>query len=42
MSTAVVNTTPVEKTAIVGLLALVSVALAIWAKRRRGGGSEYT
>ncbi|MGB5924636.1 MAG: C1 family peptidase [Dehalococcoidia bacterium] len=42
MSTAVVNTTPVEKTAIAGLVVLVSVALAIWAKRRRGGGSEYT
>jgi hypothetical protein len=42
MSTVAVNTTPAEKAAIVGLLALVSVALAIWAKRRRGRGPEYT
>jgi alpha-tubulin suppressor-like RCC1 family protein len=42
MSTVAVNTTPAEKTAIVGLLALVSVALAIWAKRRRGRGPEHT
>ena len=33
---------PVEKTAIIGLLALVSVALAVWATRLRGstGGSD--
>ena len=42
MSTVAVNTTSVEKTAIVGLLALVSVALAVWAMRRRGRGPEYT
>jgi parallel beta-helix repeat protein len=42
MSTVVVNTTPAEKAAIVGLLVLVSVALAVWAKRRRGRGPEYT
>jgi hypothetical protein len=42
MSTVVVNTTPAEKLAIVGLLALVSVAVAIWATRRRGRGSEYS
>jgi alpha-tubulin suppressor-like RCC1 family protein len=42
MSTVAVNTTPAEKAAIVGLVALVSVALAIWAKRRRGRGPEYT
>jgi len=42
MSTITVNTTPVEKMAIVGLLVLVSVALAIWATRRRGRGPQYT
>jgi C1A family cysteine protease len=41
MSTVVVNTTPAEKIAIIGLLVLVSVAVAIWAKRRRGRGPEY-
>jgi hypothetical protein len=42
MSTVAVNTTPVEKTAIVSSLVLVSVALAVWAIRRRGRGPEYT
>jgi hypothetical protein len=42
MSTVAVNTTPVEKTAIVGSLVLVSVALAVWAIRRRGRCPEYT
>jgi hypothetical protein len=42
MSTIAVNTTPVEKMVIVGLLVLVSVALAIWATRRRGRGPQYT
>jgi len=42
MSAIAVNTTPAEKTAIVGLLVLVSVALAVWATRRRGRGPEYT
>jgi polyhydroxybutyrate depolymerase len=42
MSTIAVNTTPTEKTAIIGLLALVSAALAIWVTRRRGRGPEYT
>ena len=42
MSAMVVNTTPVEKTAILGLLVLVSVAVAIWATRRRGGDPQYT
>jgi hypothetical protein len=42
MATVSVNTTVAEKIAIVGLLALVSVALAIWATRRRGRGPEYT
>jgi alpha-tubulin suppressor-like RCC1 family protein len=36
MSTVVVNTTPAEKMAISGLLALVSATLAVWATRRRG------
>jgi hypothetical protein len=35
MSTVVVNTTPTEKASIAGLLALVSVALAVWITRRR-------
>jgi len=42
MSTVIVNTTPAEKTAILGLLVLVSVAPAVWATKRRGRGSEYT
>jgi len=42
MSTVAVNTSPAEKTAIAGLLVLVSVALAVRAKRRRGRGPEYT
>jgi len=41
MSTVAVNTTPAEKMAIVGLLVLVSVALTVWAMRRRGRGSGY-
>jgi hypothetical protein len=36
MSTVAINTTPTEKIAIIGLLALVSAALAVWATRRRG------
>jgi hypothetical protein len=42
VSTVAVNTTSTEKTAIVDLLVLVSVALAIWADRRRGRGPQYT
>jgi len=42
MSIVIVNTSPAEKAAIVGLLALVSVALAVWAMRRRGRGPQYT
>ncbi len=42
MSTVVVNTTPAEKMAIAGLPVLVSVALALWAARRRSRGPEYT
>ena len=41
MSTVAVNTTPAEKAVIIGLLVLVSVALAVWAKRRRDRGTEY-
>jgi Leucine-rich repeat (LRR) protein len=41
MSTVAVNTTPVEKMAILGLLTLVSVAVAIWATRRRRTGPQY-
>ena len=40
MSTVVVNTTPAEKIGVVGLLVLVSVALVVWAKRRRGKLAE--
>jgi len=42
MSAVAVNTSQAEKIAILGLLVLVSVALAIWATRRRGNGPEYT
>jgi hypothetical protein len=42
MSAIAVNTTPAEKMAIIGLLALIAVALAVWAKRRLGRGPEYT
>jgi len=42
MSVVAVNTTPAEKATIVGLLLLVSVALAVWVTRRRGRGPQYT
>ncbi|MGB5924924.1 MAG: CFI-box-CTERM domain-containing protein [Dehalococcoidia bacterium] len=42
MSAAAVKATPADKIAIVGLLVLVSVALAIWAAKRRGRGPECT
>ena len=42
MSTVVVNTTPAEKIAIVGLLVLASLAVAIWEVRRRHRGTEHT
>jgi len=38
MSTVAVNMTSAENVAIVGSLALVSVALAVWLRRRRGKG----
>jgi hypothetical protein len=41
MSTIAVNTSPAEKATIVGLLVLSSVALAVWATRRRHKGSQY-
>jgi len=40
VSAVAVNTTPIEKMAIICLLVLVSVAVAIWAARRRGGEAE--
>jgi hypothetical protein len=42
MITIVINTTPVEKAAIVGLLMLVSMALAVWITKQRGRDPEYT
>jgi hypothetical protein len=42
MSTIAVNMAPAEKAAIVGLLVLVSVALAVWATRRRGRSPRHT
>ncbi len=38
MAKVAVNTTSAQKTAIVGSLVLVSVALAVWLSRRRGKG----
>jgi len=42
LSTIAVHTSPAEKIAIMGLLALVSMAMAIWATRRRGRGPQHT
>jgi hypothetical protein len=42
MATVSINTTGVEKIAIVGMMALVSVALAVWATRRRTRKPYYT
>jgi hypothetical protein len=42
MSTVAVHTSPVEKIAIISLLVLVSMAVAIWATRRRDKGPEHT
>jgi len=42
MSSVAVSATPVEKMVMIGLLALVSAAVAVWATRRRGRGPEYT
>jgi len=42
MSAVAINTSLAQKAAIVGLLVLLSVALAVWATKRRGRGPEYT
>jgi outer membrane protein assembly factor BamB len=42
MSTIAVHTTWAEKMAIVGSLVLTSVAVTVWATRRRRRGSQYT
>jgi hypothetical protein len=42
MSTIAVNATLAENIAIIGLLALVSVAVVTWAARRQGRGPQYT
>jgi hypothetical protein len=42
ISTLVVTTTPTENVAIIGFLVLVSVAMAIWAARRRGKSPGHT
>jgi uncharacterized delta-60 repeat protein len=42
VSTVVANTSAAEKIAMLGLLVLVSAAVAIWAARGRGRGSEQT
>jgi hypothetical protein len=42
MSTLAVNTTPTQKATMVGLLAFVSAALAVWVTRRRRRGPEHT
>lgn len=41
MSTIAVSTTPAEKGAVLGLVVLVSGAVAVWTRRRRGGSTEY-
>jgi hypothetical protein len=40
MSTMFVNTSPTQQTVIVGSLVLLSAALAVWATRRRGRGTQ--
>jgi hypothetical protein len=42
MATVSVNNTGAEKIAIVGVMALVSVALVVWATRRRNRKPDYT
>ena len=42
ISTLVVTATPAENIAIIGFLVLVSVAMAIWAARRRGKSPGHT
>jgi len=41
MSAVAINTTMPDKIAIIGFVVLVSVALAVWATRRRGRGPQY-
>jgi len=41
VSAVVLNTTPAEKTALVGVSVLLSVTLAVWATRRRGRAVQY-
>jgi uncharacterized membrane protein YidH (DUF202 family) len=42
MSTIAVNTTPTQKTAIICLLVLVSVAVSVWSTKRRSRRSKCT
>ena len=42
MSTVLVNTTPAEKIAMIGLLVLISATLAVWVTRRRGRAVDCT
>jgi hypothetical protein len=42
MSAAAINTSPAEKTAAVGLLVLISVAVGVWAARQRSRHPKYT
>ena len=42
MSTVAVSTALAEKVAIVGSLALVSIGLAAWARKRRSKGPHYS
>jgi len=42
MATVSVNTTGAEKIAIVGVMALISIALAVWATRKRSRRTDYT
>jgi len=42
MSAVAINTSLAQKAAIVGLLVLLSVALAVWATKRRGRDPQYT
>jgi len=42
VSTVAIKITPTEKVTIIGLVALISVILAVWLIRRLSRGSEYT
>ena len=41
LSTVVVNTTPAEKAATIGFIAMASVTLSVWVVKRRRRGPEY-